>query len=103
LFDWAPFGSTKAAIKLHTLLDLRGPILAFIHISDGKQHDVNLLKDLSNNSVSSEVYGLHRPAEKTPAGKRTGFSPYVLSAAKSTRTGRDEFQPIHLYPEGMPA
>jgi Transposase DDE domain len=43
LFDWAPFRSTKAAIKLRTLLDLRGAIPAFIHISDGKLHDVNVL------------------------------------------------------------
>ena len=43
LFNWAPFRSTKAAIKLHTLLDLRGAIHAFIHISDGKLHDVNVL------------------------------------------------------------
>ncbi len=43
LFDWAPFRSTKAAIKLHTLLDLRGAIPTFIHISDGKLHDVNVL------------------------------------------------------------
>jgi hypothetical protein len=43
LFDWAPFRSTKAAVKLHTLLDLRGAIPAFIHISDGKWHDVNVL------------------------------------------------------------
>ena len=43
LFEWAPFRSTKAAIKLHTLLDLRGAIPAFIHISDGKMHDVNVL------------------------------------------------------------
>jgi len=43
LFDWAPFRSTKAAIKLHTLLDLRSAIPAFIHISDGKLHDVNVL------------------------------------------------------------
>jgi Domain of unknown function (DUF4372)/Transposase DDE domain len=47
LFDWAPFRSTKAAIKLHTLLDLRGSIPAFIHISDGKLHDVNVLDLLS--------------------------------------------------------
>ncbi len=40
LFGWAPFRSTKAAVKLHTLLDLRGPIPAFIHISDGKMGDV---------------------------------------------------------------
>ena len=43
LFNWAPFRSTKAAIKLHTLLDLRGAIPAFIYISDGKLHDVNVL------------------------------------------------------------
>ena len=47
LFEWAPFRSTKAAIKLHTLLDLRGAIPAFIHISDGKLHDVNVLDILS--------------------------------------------------------
>ena len=43
LFDWAPFRSTKAAVKLHTLLDLRGAIPAFIHISDGKMHEVGVL------------------------------------------------------------
>ena len=43
LFNWAPFRSTKAAIKLHTLLDLRGSIPSFIHISDGKMGDVNVL------------------------------------------------------------
>ena len=43
LFDWAPFRSTKAAIRMHTLLDLRGAIPAFIHISDGKMHEVNVL------------------------------------------------------------
>ena len=47
LFAWAPFRSTKAAIKLHTLLDLRGAIPAFIHISDGKLHDVNVLDMLA--------------------------------------------------------
>ena len=36
LFPWAHFGSTKAAVKMHTLLDLRGNIPSFIHISDGK-------------------------------------------------------------------
>ena len=43
LFDWASFRSTKAAVKMHTLLDLRGAIPAFIHISDGKMHDVKVL------------------------------------------------------------
>ncbi len=47
LFEWAPFRSTKAAIKLHTPLDLRGAIPTFIHISDGKLHDVNVLDMLA--------------------------------------------------------
>jgi hypothetical protein len=43
LFPWARFRKTKAAVKLHTLLDLRGGIPSFIHISDGRLHDVNVL------------------------------------------------------------
>jgi len=43
LFEWAPFRKTKAAVQLHTLLDLRGSIPAFIHISNGKMHEVNVL------------------------------------------------------------
>ena len=43
VFPWAHFRSTKAAVKLHTLLDLRGNIPSFIHISDGKLHEVNVL------------------------------------------------------------
>ena len=42
VFPWAPFRSTKAAVKMHTLLDLRGNIPSFIHISDGKWHEVNI-------------------------------------------------------------
>ncbi len=43
LFPWAHFRKTKSAIKLHTLMNLRGNIPEFIHISDGKMHDVNVL------------------------------------------------------------
>jgi len=43
VFPWARFRSTKAAVKLHTLLDLHGNIPSFIHISDGKLHDVHAL------------------------------------------------------------
>lgn len=42
VYNWAKFRRTKAAVKLHTLLDLRGSIPVFIHISDGKWHDVNV-------------------------------------------------------------
>ena len=43
VFPWALFRATKAAVKMHTLLDLRGAIPSFLHISDGKLHDVNVL------------------------------------------------------------
>jgi hypothetical protein len=47
LFPWAPFRSTKAAVKLHTLLDLRGNIPTFIHISDGITHEITVLDMLT--------------------------------------------------------
>jgi hypothetical protein len=47
VFPWAPFRKNKGAIKLHTLLDLNGNIPTFIHISDGKLHDVNALDLIS--------------------------------------------------------
>ena len=46
VFPWAHFQSTKAAIRLHTLLDLRGNIPTFIHISDGRLHEVSVLDQL---------------------------------------------------------
>jgi hypothetical protein len=46
LFPWARFRRTKAAVKMHTLLDLRGNIPAFVHITDGKVHDVNVLDEI---------------------------------------------------------
>ena len=46
VYPWAPFRANKAAIKLHTLLDLRGAIPTFIYISDGKTHEVNTLDQL---------------------------------------------------------
>lgn len=46
LFPWARFRKRKGAIKLHTLLDLKGSIPSFIRITDGKVHDVNILDEL---------------------------------------------------------
>lgn len=46
VYPWAPFRSTKAAIKLHTLLDIRSAIPSFIHITNGKTHEANILDDL---------------------------------------------------------
>ena len=47
LFPWAKFRRRKAAVKMHTLLDLRGNIPTFIRISDGKTHDVNILDEIT--------------------------------------------------------
>jgi len=52
LFSWAAFRQKKGAIKLHTLLDLRGNIPSFIKITDGKVHDVNILDELFPESGS---------------------------------------------------
>src|SRR5208282_1679275 len=46
LFPWAKFRQHKAAVKMHTLLDLHGNIPSFIRITDGKVHDVNILDEL---------------------------------------------------------
>jgi hypothetical protein len=43
LFPWAHFRTTKAAVKMHTQIDLRGNIPAFVQVSDGKMHEVNVL------------------------------------------------------------
>ena len=46
LFPWARFRSRKGAVKMHTLLDVRGSIPTFIEVSDGKTHDVNILDQI---------------------------------------------------------
>jgi hypothetical protein len=73
LFPWARFQRTKGAIKLHTLLDLRGPIPAFLHITDGKHSDVRVLDLLVAEAGSfyildrgyvdfARLYALHQAA-----------------------------------------
>jgi len=71
LFPWARFRKPKGAVKLHTLLDLRGNIPSFIHISDGKLHDVNILDQIAFEAGSfyvmdrgyidfNRLHGLHQ-------------------------------------------
>jgi len=57
VFPWAHFRSTKAAVKMHTLLDLRGNIPSFIHMSDGKLHDVHALDMLLPELGAIDVMG----------------------------------------------
>ena len=94
LFPWAPAGRTKAAVKLHTLLGLRGNIPSFIHISDGKLHDVNVLDLLilelgafyimdrghHQNAAENRCQPLHYPTDSEPDCFRT-------SAIKSSAYG----------------
>jgi len=54
-FFWATYRKTKAAIKLHTLLDLRGSIPVFINITEGRVHDVNVLDDIIIEPGSSYI------------------------------------------------
>ena len=55
LFPWARFRKAKGAVKMHTLLDLRGSIPSFIYISDGKLHDVNILDQIAFEAGSFYV------------------------------------------------
>jgi len=99
LFDWAPFRSTKAAVKMHTLLDLRGAIPAFIHISDGKMHEVNVLDFLPIEAGAfyvmdrgyldfAKLYKLHQAgAFFVTRAKRNMNARRVYSAATDRASG----------------
>ena len=58
LFPWADFRKTKAAVKLHTLIDIRGNIPCFVHISKGKVHDVKVLDTMK--FLASAFYTMDR-------------------------------------------
>ena len=62
VYPWAPFRAHKAAIKLHTLLDLRGSIPIFIHISKSKTQEVNTLDllDIEPSAYYRTLYDRHR-------------------------------------------
>ena len=97
LFDWAPFRSTKAAVKLHTLLDLRGAIPAFIHISDGKMHEVNVLDFLPIEAGAfyvmdrgyldfARLYRLHQAGAFFVTRAKRGMDARRVYSAKTDRT-----------------
>ena len=99
LFDWVPFRTTKAAVKMHTLLDLRGSIPAFIHISDGKMHEVNVLDFLHVEAGAfyvmdrgyldfARLYKMHQAgAFFVTRAKRGMDARRVYSAATNRATG----------------
>ena len=69
VFPWAPYRDTDAAIKLHTLLDVRGSIPALIHISDGKMNDVRILDQIVPEPGAIYIMdrGYLDPEQATPA------------------------------------
>jgi hypothetical protein len=97
LFDWALFRSTKAAVKLHTLLDLRSSIPAFIHISDGKLHDVNVLDFLPVEAGAfyvmdrgcldfERLYGMHQAAAFFVTRAKAGLDARHVYSAPTDQT-----------------
>ncbi|MEK6708639.1 MAG: IS4 family transposase [Pseudomonadota bacterium] len=121
LFPWAPFRSAKAAVKLHTLLDLRGNIPAFIHISDGKTHEVNVLDTLLVEAGAfyvmdrgyldfSRLFTLHQAGAFFVTRAKRGMNAhrvYSMKVDRSTglicdqRIALDGFYTAQNYPEQL--
>ena len=127
VFPWARFQSTKSAVKMHTLLDLRGSIPTFIEVSDGKLHDVNILDQMLPEAGSfyvmdrgyldfERLHAFHRCGAffvtRTKAGvllrrrysravdKSTGLRSdhtVVLSSAASSRNYPDPLRRVRFY------
>ena len=97
LFPWADFRSTKAAVKMHTLLDLRGPIPGFIHISDGKMGD-SLALDLIAPEAGAiyvmdrgyidfaRLYALHQAGAFFVTRAKSNFDARRVYSAQTDRT-----------------
>jgi hypothetical protein len=108
LFPWAHFRSTKAAVKMHTLLDLRGNIPSFIHISEGKRHDVHALDMLVPEAGAiyvmdrgyvdfARLYRLHQVGAFFVTRAKSNLNAHrVYSAATDRTTGVIADQTISL-------
>ena len=93
MFPWAPFRSTKAAVKLHTLLDLRGNIPSFIHITDGKLHDVNILDIVARaRCLLRHGPGIHRLRAALSLSRAGSF--FVTRAKSNLKAERRYSHPV---------
>ena len=118
VFPWAHFRTTKAAVKMHTLLDLRGNIPSFIHISDGKLHDVHALDMLLPEAGAiyvvdrgyvdfARLYVLHQAGAFFVTRAKSNIDAHrVYSAPTDRSTGIICDQTISLdgfpHPSGLP-
>jgi hypothetical protein len=108
LFNWAPFRATRAAVKIHTLLDLRGAILAFILISDGKMGDVKVLDILPIEAGAfyvmdrgyvdfGRLFKMHQAGAFFATRAKRGINARRVYSSKTDRTtGVICYQPICL-------
>jgi len=121
LFEWASFRSTKAAVKMHTLLDLRGNIPTFIHISDGKMGDVNVLDIMPVEAGAfyvmdrgyldfGRLYGIHQTGAFFVTRAKRGMDARRLYSAPNDRAhgvicdqtiALNGFYPAKDYPEHL--
>lgn len=94
VFPWAKFRRTKAAVKMHTLLDLRGNIPTFVHISDGKMHEVNVLDILAVEPGSFYVMdrGFNDFSRLHRMHQAGAF--FVIRAKSNTQLMRKKSQPV---------
>lgn len=97
MFPWASFRQSKAAVKVHTLLDLRGAIPSFIHITDGKFHDINLLDVLAPEPGAfyvmdrayldfSRLYALHQAGSFFVTRAKSNLNARRVYSAPTDRT-----------------
>jgi hypothetical protein len=97
VFPWAHFRTTKAAVKMHTLLDLRGNIPSFIHVSDGKLHDVHALDLLLPEAGAiyvmdrgyvdfGRLHGLHRAGAFFVTRAKSNMDAHRVYSAPTDRT-----------------
>ena len=117
VFPWAHFRTTKAAVKMHTLLDLRGNIPSFIHISDGKLHDVHALDMLLPEAGAiyvvdrgyvdfARLYVLHQAGAFFVTRAKSNIDAHRVYSAPTDRSTGD-LRPDHLpgrllHPSGLP-
>ena len=94
VFPWAHFRKTKAAVKLHTLLDLRGSIPTFIHISDGKMHDVNVLDLLLPEAGAFYIMDRAYVDFSRLHGLHLGLSYFVTRGKSNLKFRRIYSQPV---------
>jgi len=98
LFPWAKFRQHKAAVKMHTLLDLHGNIPSFIRITDGKVHDVNILDELFPEAGAFYVMdrGYIDFARLFVFTLCSAFFVIPESGVKTPISGLERFQPVKL-------